>query len=165
MATKDKDLNDLFLDTLKDIYFAEKQILKALPKMAKAAQSDKLRAAFEKHHGETEGQVDRLERIFELLDKPARGKTCDAIQGLLDEGKEIMDEYKGCEALDAGLLAAAQAVEHYEISRYGTLKQWALQLGMKEAARLLDQTLQQEKRTDVSLTTLAEAAVNLAAAA
>src|SRR3981081_4498375 len=162
---KDKDLNDLFLDTLKDIYFAEKQILRALPKMAKAAQSDKLRAAFEKHHGETEGQVERLEQIFELLDTPARGKTCDAIQGILDEGKEIMDEYKGTEALDAGLLAAAQAVEHYEISRYGTLKQWALQLGMKDAARLLDETLQEEKKTDVSLTTLADATVNLAAAA
>ena len=162
---KDKDLNDLFLDTLKDIYFAEKQIMKALPKMAKAAQADKLRAAFEKHLGETEGQVERLEQIFELLDKPARGKTCDAIQGILDEGKEIMDEYKGCEALDAGLLAAAQAVEHYEISRYGTLKQWALQLGMKDAARLLDQTLQQEKKTDESLTKLAEASVNIAAAA
>jgi len=165
MAAKDKDLNDLFLDTLKDIYFAEKQILKALPKMAKAASSDKLRAAFEKHHDETEGQVDRLEQIFELLDKPARGKTCDAIVGILDEGKEIMDEYKGCEALDAGLLAAAQAVEHYEISRYGTLKQWAKQLGMKDAVRLLDETLQQEKKTDVALTTLADAAVNLAAAA
>ena len=165
MAAKDKDLNDLFLDTLKDIYFAEKQILKALPKMAKAAQSGKLRAAFEKHHGETEGQVKRLEQIFELLEVPARGKTCDAIMGILDEGKEIMEEYKGCEALDAGLLAAAQAVEHYEISRYGTLKQWALQLGMKDAVRLLDQTLQQEKKTDVSLTTIAEAAVNLAAAA
>jgi ferritin-like metal-binding protein YciE len=165
MTAKDKDLNDLFLDTLKDIYFAEKQILKALPKMAKAAQSDKLRAAFEKHHGETEGQVERLEQIFELLDKPARSKTCDAIQGILDEGKEVMDEYKGCEALDAGLIAAAQAVEHYEISRYGTLKQWALQLGMKDAARLLDETLQEERKTDVSLTTLAEASVNLAAAA
>ena len=165
MTAKDKDLNDLFLDTLKDIYFAEKQILKALPKMAKAAQSDKLRAAFEKHHGETEGQGERLEQIFELLDKPARSKTCEAIQGILDEGKEIMDEYKGCEALDAGLLAAAQAVEHYEISRYGTLKQWALQLGMKDAARLLDETLQEERKTDVSLTTLAEASVNLAAAA
>jgi ferritin-like metal-binding protein YciE len=165
MAAKDKDLNDLFLDTLKDVYFAEKQILKALPKMAKAAQSDKLRAAFEKHHGETEGQVERLEQVFELLDKPARAKTCDAIQGILDEGKEVMEEYKGCEALDAGLLAAAQAVEHYEISRYGTLKQWALQLGMKDAARLLDETLQEEKKTDVSLTTLAEASVNLAAAA
>jgi ferritin-like metal-binding protein YciE len=165
MAAKDKDLNDLFLDTLKDIYFAEKQILKALPKMAKAAQSDKLRAAFEKHHGETEGQVERLERIFELLGVPARGKTCDAIQGILEEGKEIMEEYKDCAALDAGLLAAAQAVEHYEISRYGTLKQWAQQLGMKDAVRLLDQTLQQEKKTDESLTMLADAAVNLAAAA
>jgi ferritin-like metal-binding protein YciE len=165
MSAKDKNLNDLFLDTLKDIYYAEKQILKALPKMAKAAQSDKLRAAFEKHHGETEGQVERLERIFELIDKPARGKTCDAIQGILDEGKEIMEEYKGCEALDAGMLAAAQAVEHYEISRYGTLKQWAQQLGIKDAVRLLDQTLQEEKKTDASLTSLAEAAVNLAAAA
>jgi ferritin-like metal-binding protein YciE len=165
MTAKDKDLNDLFLDTLKDIYFAEKHILKALPKMAKAARAEELRAAFEKHHGETEGQVERLEQIFELLDKPARAKTCEAIQGLLDEGKEIMDEYKGCEALDAGLIAAAQAVEHYEISRYGTLKQWALQLGMQDAARLLDQTLQEEKKTDVSLTSLAEAKVNLAAAA
>ncbi|MDB5504929.1 MAG: hypothetical protein JWR89_4831 [Tardiphaga sp.] len=165
MATKDKDLNDLFLDTLKDIYFAEKQILKALPKMAKAATSDKLRAAFEKHGGETEGQVERLEQIFELLGKPARGKTCDAIMGILDEGKEIMDEYKGTNALDAGLLAAAQAVEHYEISRYGTLKTWANELGMKDAVRLLDETLKQEKTTDESLTKLAETAVNLAAAA
>jgi ferritin-like metal-binding protein YciE len=165
MTAKDKNLNDLFLDTLKDIYFAEKQILKALPKMAKAVQSDKLRAAFEKHHGETEDHVERLEQIFEMLDKPARGKTCDAIQGIVDEGKEIMEEYKGCEAMDAGLLAAAQAVEHYEISRYGTLKQWAMHLGMKDAARLLDETLQEEKKTDVSLTTLAEASVNLAAAA
>jgi ferritin-like metal-binding protein YciE len=125
----DKDLNDLFLDTLKDIYFAEKQIYKNLPKMAKAATSDQLRAAFEKHHGETEVQIERLEQIFELLGKPARGKTCDAIQGILEEGKEIMEEYEGTSALDAGLLAAAQAVEHYEISRYGTLKSWAGKLG------------------------------------
>ena len=167
MTAKDKDkgLNELFHDTLKDIYYAEKQILKALPKMAKAASSDRLRAAFEKHHGETEGQVERLERIFELIDKPARAKTCDAIQGILDEGKEIMEEYKGCEALDAGMLAAAQAVEHYEISRYGTLKQWAQQLGLKDAVRLLDETLQEERKTDESLTSLAEAEVNLAAAA
>jgi ferritin-like metal-binding protein YciE len=165
MTTKDKNLNDLFLDTLKDIYFAEKQILKALPKMAKAANSDKLRAAFEKHHDETEGQVDRLEQIFRLLDVPARGKTCDAIEGILDEGKEIMTEYRGCEALDAGLLAAAQAVEHYEISRYGTLKAWATRLGMKEAVRLLDETLKQEKKTDETLTTIAESAVNIRAAA
>src|SRR5712675_2773414 len=162
---KDKDLNDLFLDTLKDIYYAEKQILKALPKMAKAAHSDRLRAAFEKHHGETEGQVERLERVFELIDKPARGKTCEAIHGILDEGKEIMDEYKGTEALDAGMVAAAQAVEHYEIARYGTLKQWAQQLGMQDAVRLLDQTLQEEKKTDEALTSLAEASVNLEAAA
>src|ERR1700688_3582838 len=165
MTAKDKDLNDLFLDTLKDIYFAEKQILKALPKMAKAAQAKELRAAFEKHHGETEGQVERLEQIFELIDKPARGKTCEAIQGILDEGKEIMEEYKGTEALDAGMVAAAQAVEHYEISRYGTLKQWAQQVGMKDAGRLLDETLQEEKKTDETLTSLAEAALNLAAAA
>jgi ferritin-like metal-binding protein YciE len=165
MSAKDKNLNDLFLDTLKDIYYAEKQILKALPKMAKAAHSDQLRAAFEKHHGETEGQVERLERVFELIDKPARGKTCEAIQGILDEGKEIMEEYKGTEALDAGMVAAAQAVEHYEIARYGTLKQWALQLGIKDAVRLLDQTLQEEKKTDEALTSLAEASVNLEAAA
>jgi ferritin-like metal-binding protein YciE len=124
-----------------------------------------LRAAFEKHHDETEGQVERLEQIFELLDKPARGKTCDAILGILDEGKEIMDEYKGTSSLDAGLLAAAQAVEHYEISRYGTLKAWATELGMKDAVRLLDETLNQEKKTDESLSVLAKSAVNLAAAA
>jgi ferritin-like metal-binding protein YciE len=165
MAAKDKDLNDLFVDTLKDIYFAEKQILKALPKMAKAANSDKLRAAFEKHHDETEGQVERLEQIFELLGATARGKTCDAIEGILDEGKEIMTEYKGCEALDAGLLAAAQAVEHYEIARYGTLKAWATTLGLKEAVRLLDETLKQEKKTDETLTTIAESTVNIQAAA
>jgi ferritin-like metal-binding protein YciE len=165
MATKDKDLNDLFLDTLKDIYFAEKQIAKALPKMAKAATSDKLRAAFEKHQLETEGQIERLEQVFELLDKPARGKTCDAIMGILDEGKEIMDEYKGTSALDAGLLAAAQAVEHYEISRYGTLKTWASELGMKDAVKLLDATLNEEKKTDDTLSKLALSAVNLAAAA
>lgn len=156
----DKNLNDLFHDTLKDIYFAEKQILKALPKMAKAAQSADLSAAFKKHHGETEGQIDRLEQVFKLIDKPAKAKTCDAIMGILDEGKEIMDEYKGTEALDAGLLAAAQAVEHYEMSRYGTLKAWATQLGMNEAVKLLDETLQQERKTDKDLTALAEGAVN-----
>src|SRR5689334_16678307 len=137
----EKDLNALFLDTLKDIYYAEKQIYKPLPKMAKAGESDKLRAAFEKHHDETENHIQRLEQIFELLHKPARGKKCDAIEGILDEGKEIMEEYQDAPALDAGLLAAAQAVEHYEISRYGTLKSWADKLSMKEAVRLLDETL------------------------
>lgn len=164
-APNDKDLNDLFHDTLKDIYFAEKQILKALPKMAKAAQSADLSAAFKKHHTETEGQVDRLEQVFALIDKPAKAKTCDAIMGILDEGKEIMGDYKGTEALDAGLLAAAQAVEHYEIARYGTLKAWATKLGMTEAVRLLDETLQQEYNADETLTTLALAEVNTEAMA
>jgi ferritin-like metal-binding protein YciE len=160
----EKDLNELFLDTLKDIYYAEKQILKALPKMAKAAQSQKLSAAFEKHQDETEGQIDRLEQIFELLGKPARGKKCDAIEGILDEGKEIMEEYADTPALDAGLLAAAQAVEHYEISRYGTLKTWATQLGHKEAVKLIDETLAEEKKTDDALSKLAISAVNAEAA-
>src|ERR1700739_1185300 len=114
----EKNLNALFLDTLKDIYYAEKQIYKSLPKMAKAAQSDQLRAAFEKHHDETEGHIERLEQVFELLGKPARAKKCDAIEGIIEEGKEIMEAYADTPALDAGLLAAAQAVEHYEISRY-----------------------------------------------
>jgi ferritin-like metal-binding protein YciE len=161
----DKDLNALFLDTLKDIYYAEKQIYKSLPKMAKAASSDKLRAAFEKHHEETEGQIERLEQVFELLGKPARGKKCDAIEGILDEGKEIMEEYEAEPALDAGLLAAAQAVEHYEISRYGTLKSWAAKLGMKDAVKLLDQTLAEEKKIDDALTKLADSEVNAVAQA
>ena len=160
----EKDLSDLFVDTLKDIYFAEKQIYKALPKMAKAAASDELRAAFEKHHGETEGQIERLEQIFEMIGKPARGKKCDAIEGIIDEGKEIMEEYADTPALDAGLLAAAQAVEHYEISRYGTLKTWANQLGHKNAVKLIDQTLAEEKKTDEALSKLAVSAVNAEAA-
>ena len=160
----DKDLNALFLDTLKDIYYAEKQIYKALPKMAKAANSDKLKAAFERHHEETEGQIERLEQVFELLGKPARGKKCDAIEGILDEGKEVMDEYEDTPALDAGLLAAAQAVEHYEISRYGTLKAWAGKLSLSDAVKLLDQTLAEEKKTDETLTKIAVSAVNAEAA-
>jgi ferritin-like metal-binding protein YciE len=160
----DKDLNALFLDTLKDIYYAEKQIYKSLPKMAKAAQSDQLRAAFEKHHDETEGHIERLEQIFELLGKPARGKKCDAIEGILDEGKEVMDDYEGTPALDAGLLAGAQAVEHYEISRYGTLKSWADKLSLTEAVKLLDQTLAEEKKTDETLSKIAVSAVNAEAA-
>jgi ferritin-like metal-binding protein YciE len=161
----DKDLNALFLDTLKDIYYAEKQIYKSLPKMAKAAQSPELQAAFEKHHDETEVQIGRLEQVFELLGKPARGKKCDAIEGILDEGKEIMEEYKDAPALDAGLLAAAQAVEHYEISRYGTLKAWAGKLGLKDVVKLLDQTLAEEKKTDDTLSKIATTAVNAEAEA
>jgi ferritin-like metal-binding protein YciE len=157
---KQKELKDLFLDTLKDIYFAEKKILSALPKMAKAAQSPKLKAAFEKHQEETETQVDRLEQVFASLDETPRSKTCDAIMGIIDEGKEVMSEYKGMPALDAGLLAAAQAVEHYEISRYGTLKTWATELGYRDAVKLLDATLKEEKNTDAALSQLAEAEVN-----
>ena len=156
----DKTLNDLFHDTLKDIYYAERKILKSLPKMARAAQSPELKAAFEKHKDQTEGQIERLQQVFEILGKPARGKTCDAIEGILAEGEEIMEEYKGSPALDAGLLAAAQAVEHYEITRYGTLKRWANELGMKDAAKLLDETLQEESQTDLDLTTIADASVN-----
>ncbi len=151
----EKKLNDLFFDMLKDIYFAERQILKSLPKMAKAARSEELRNAFLKHREETEGQVERLQQIFEMLGKRAQGKTCDAINGIIEEGEEIIEEYKGSEALDAGLLADGQAVEHYEMARYGTLKNWATQLGMKDAATLLDATLQEEKKTDALLTKLA----------
>ena len=159
MATE-KTLRELFHDTLKDIYFAEKKILTALPKMAKAAQSEELKAAFEKHEGETEEQVARLEKGFAEIDAPPRGKTCDAIMGIIEEGQEVMKEYKGVPALDAGLLAAAQAVEHYEIARYGTLKTWASELGLDQAVRLLDATLSEEKKTDEALTKLAVSEVN-----
>jgi ferritin-like metal-binding protein YciE len=133
MAKEPKKLDELFHDTLKDIYFAEKKILSTLPKMAKAAQSEELKAAFEKHRGETEGQIERLEQVFAIIGEKPRGKTCAAIVGITDEGAEIMEEYKGSPALDAGLLAAAQAVEHYEISRYGTLRAWAEELGLNDA--------------------------------
>lgn len=164
MPAKEKTLNDLFLETLKDIYFAEKLIARNLNKMAKAAESDELRQAFETHRTETDGQVERLEQIFEMLGKPARGKTCEAMNGIIEEAKEVMEDFKDSPALDAGLLSAAQAVEHYEISRYGTLRTWAGQLGMEDAAKLLEETLQEEKKTDELLTRLAEANVNQKAA-
>lgn len=157
---KDKQLEDLFHDTLKDIYYAERKILKTLPKLKRAARAQELKAAFEKHATETEGQIERLQQVFELLGKAARGKTCDAIEGLVAEGEEIMEEFKDSPALDAGLISAAQAVEHYEIARYGTLRQWAKELGMNEAAKLLEQTLQEESKTDKDLTTLAESSAN-----
>lgn len=162
---KEKTLHDLFHDTLKDIYYAEKKIVKTLPKMAKAVQSKELKAAFEKHLTETEGHITRLEQVFEIIDAKPVGKTCDAIVGITEEGVEIMGEYKGNRALDAGLLAAAQAVEHYEIARYGTLRTWAEELGLDEAAELLQQTLDEEKTTDQNLTKIAESAVNMAAEA
>ncbi|MGK6311706.1 ferritin-like domain-containing protein [Neorhizobium sp. DT-125] len=158
-----KTLDDLFHETLKDIYYAERQIVKALPKMARGARDEKLKAAFEKHREETEGHIERLKQVFEIIGKRAQGKTCPAIDGIIEEGEEILDEFKGNPALDAGLLAAAQAVEHYEISRYGTLRAWAQQLGLKDAVTLLQQTLAEETKTDETLTGLAESAVNRAA--
>ena len=163
MAKKPKLLSDLFHDTLKDVYFAENKILKTLPKMAKAAYSKDLKAAFVKHERETRGHVKRLQGVFKILGKPARAKTCDAIMGITKEGAEIMTEYKDMPALDAGLLAAAQAVEHYEMSRYGTLRTWAEELGMPDAAALLEATLKEEKAADAALTTLAKSVVNLEA--
>lgn len=160
MAKAPKKLSDLFHDTLKDVYFAEKKIYAALPKMAKAAQNEDLKAAFEKHHGETEGQIKRLENVFEQIGEKPQGKTCDAIMGILDEGAEIIEEYKGSPALDAGLLAAAQAVEHYEMSRYGTLCAWADELGHTKAVSLLEATLDEEEATDEALSVLAEAVIN-----
>ena len=157
---KQKNLRELFHDTLKDIYFAEKKILAALPKMAKAAQSEELKAAFQKHEGETEGHVERLDKVFAELGELPRSKTCDAIVGIIQEGQEVIKEYRGSPALDAGLLAAAQAVEHYEISRYGTLKTWAQELGLDESSQLLEATLAEEKETDVALTELAESSIN-----
>jgi ferritin-like metal-binding protein YciE len=160
MAKEPKKLDELFHDTLKDIYFAEKKILATLPKMAKAAQSEELKSAFEKHRVETEGQVDRLEQVFAMIEQKPQGKTCAAIVGITAEGAEIMEEYRGSPALDAGLLAAAQAVEHYEISRYGTLKAWAEELGLDDAAELLQETLEEEEATDEALTEIAKSAIN-----
>jgi ferritin-like metal-binding protein YciE len=151
----EKNLQELFHETLKDIYFAEKKILSALPKMAKAAQSEELKAAFEKHETETEEHVARLEKVFEEIDETPRGKTCDAIMGIIEEGQDVMKEFKGASALGAGLLAAAQAVEHYEIARYGTLIAWAESLGHDDIIRLLHTTLNEEKVADKKLSTVA----------
>jgi len=160
---KSASLETLFHDTLRDIYYAERKILKALPKMARAAHSPDLKAAFQDHKAETEGQVERLQQVFELLGKRAQAKTCPAIDGILEEGEEIMDNYKGNMALDAGLIASAQAVEHYEIARYSTLKSWATVLGLTEAAALLEEILAQELHADDLLTGLADGSVNEAA--
>jgi ferritin-like metal-binding protein YciE len=161
---REKTLDDLFLDTIKDIYFAEQQIVKALPKMAKAAQSPELKAGFEQHRQESERHVERLEQIFGMLGRSARGKPCDAIIGIIGEGKSVMDGFRGTAAGDAGLVASAQAVEHYEIARYGTLRTWANQLGYMDAVTLLDATLSEEVATDQKLTQLATAEANVKAA-
>ncbi len=164
MAGQNKTLEDLFLEQLKDIYYAERKILTALPKMAKAVNSDQLRSAFEKHVDETRGQVERLQKVFSMMKQKPKGKTCPAILGLVEEGEEVMEDFEDSPALDAGLLSGAQAVEHYEISRYGTMIAWAEKLGMREAAQLLKQTLEEEKKTDATLNRLAESAINQQAA-
>jgi ferritin-like metal-binding protein YciE len=159
----EKTLETLFHETLKDIYYAERKILKALPKMERAASHPDLKAAFEMHRMETEVYVERLQQVFEIFGKRAQGKTCEAIEGIIAEGEEIMEDFKGQPAIDAGLASAAQAVEHYEIARYGTLARWAGDLGLKDAQKLLITTLQEETKTDEALTALAEASLNAAA--
>ena len=157
------NLDKLFHDTLRDVYYAERKALQALKKQARAAQSPELKQAFETHREETEGQIERLQRVFETISKRPQGKTCAAMDGIVEEAEEIMEEYKGSPALDAGLLGAAQAIEHYEIARYGTLAAWARQLGNADAERLLRETLAEEEKTDKLLTDLAESTINAAA--
>ena len=152
---KESALKELYIDELRDIYNAENQLTKALPKMAKAANSDELRAGFEEHLEQTKGHVDRLEQIFKELGEKPTGKKCKGMEGLVAEGKEMIDEQEG-DSLDAGLISAAQRVEHYEIAAYGCVRTYANLLGEKEAAQLLGQTLQEEKETDQKLTKLAE---------
>jgi ferritin-like metal-binding protein YciE len=159
-----KSLQDLFVNLLKDMYYAEKQILKALPKMAKKADSEQLRQAFEHHLKETQGQIERLEQVFALCALKPAGKTCPAIKGIIEEGEDDMKDAKDPDVLDAGMIADAQAVEHYEIARYGTMIAWAKQLGMNDAVSLLQQTLDQEYGADRLLTELAEARLNREAA-
>jgi len=156
----EKDLSELFLHTLKDVYFAEQAIAKALPKMAEGAENPDLVDAFTTHLEQTEGQIARLEQVFELMGEKAKGVPCEAIQGIIAEGDEVAQKFQGGPALDAGLIAAAQAVEHYEIARYGALVAWAEKLGLAEVADLLDETLLEEKDTDKLLTELAEGEAN-----
>ncbi|WP_407530669.1 ferritin-like domain-containing protein [Methylobacterium oryzisoli] len=156
MATKPKTLQDAFYETLKDVYYAEKQSVRALKKATKAAEHEELRLAFEAHAEESANQVERLQQVFEIIGKPARAKTCEAMQGLTAEMEEDLEDFGDSPAADAVLAACAQAVEHYEIARYGTLKTWAIQLGYEDAAKLLDETLQEEKKTDQLLTEIAE---------
>ena len=155
-----KTMDELFVATLKDIYYAEKQILKALPGMAKKAKEPELKKALETHRKETEGQVERLDQVFKLLDHPARGKKCEAIEGIIAEAKEHMEEIENDQVLDAGMISSAQAVEHYEICRYGTLIEWAKDLGHNDAIKLLQQTLDEEKNADKLLTRIAKASSN-----
>jgi ferritin-like metal-binding protein YciE len=159
-----KTMEDLFIHGLKDIYYAEKKLVQQLPKMAKKAESPELADAIEQHFKETQNQVTRLEKIFRLCDMEPRGKRCPGIEGLIEEAKEIIEEAEEPDALDAGLLATAQSVEHYEISRYGTLVAWGEELGMSDAVSLLRETLQEEKNADRLLSQLAEGKLNREAA-
>jgi ferritin-like metal-binding protein YciE len=153
-------LQELLIEEMRDIYNAEGQLLKALPKMAKAAQSERLKEAFERHLEETEQQIERLERAFESLGEPVKGKKCLAMEGLIAEGKEIMEEHAESPMMDAALICAAQKIEHYEIATYGTICTWADLLGLDEASDLLKETLDEEKTTDETLTEIAESEIN-----
>jgi ferritin-like metal-binding protein YciE len=155
-----EELHELFLDELADLLNAETQLTKALPKMAKAAQSPELRDAFESHLAETEGHVERLKEVFTSLGEKPKTKTCKAMKGLVEEGSELMTEQKGTSVIDAALIAAAQKVEHYEIASYGTVRAWAEQMGHSEAVSLLDETLAEEKAADEKLTAIAEESAN-----
>ena len=157
-----ESLQDLFVDELKDVYNAEKQLIRALPRMARAASNPQLRKAFEDHLRQTEGHVSRLERIFKELGAPARGKRCKGMEGLIEESKEVIEEHEGS-VLDAGLISAAQRVEHYEIAAYGCLRTYAELLGYTQAAKLLQQTLSEEEAADELLNQLAEGGINQAA--
>lgn len=158
-----KSLKELYVDQLKDLYSAEKQILKALPKMAKAATSPDLKAAFTEHETMTKNQISRLEKMFEKLERSPRGKKCVGMEGLLEEGKELMEEDADPEVLDAGLVSSAQHVEHYEMAGYGTVRTYARLLGDKDAEALLQQTLDEESKTDAKLSKLAESVINVKA--
>jgi len=160
----DGTLHDAFLDELRDAYDAEKQLTRALPKLAKAASSPELRTAFEKHLQETRGHVDRLERVFESLDEKVRGKHCEGIAGIIEEGKSVMEEDFDEATMDACLIAGGQRAEHYEMAAYGTLVAWAQAMGHVEAADLLQQTLNEEKAADKKLSQLAEGGINQEAA-
>jgi ferritin-like metal-binding protein YciE len=160
MAAQANGLQNLFLEGLKDIYYAEHKLLLALPKMAEGAHTQEVTDAFDLHLTETESQVQRLEQVFEMLGESAKGKDCPAIDGIIAEAEEILEQYEGSASVDAGLVAAAHAVEHYEIARYGTLVAWAGLLDMPEAAELLQTTLEEETATDEALTDLAEGGIN-----
>jgi ferritin-like metal-binding protein YciE len=159
----EKTLNDAFYETLRDVLYAEKQALKACEKSSKAATIPELKQAFEQHAQETEGQIDRLQQIFELINRPARAKTCEAMQGIMTEMEEDLADFGTTPAADAVIIGCGQAIEHYEIARYGMLISWAKQLGQADAATLLGETLEEEKNADALLTKIAESSANAAA--